>query len=375
MSKAPPPQEAASAVARWAEETADFALVLMSAEARVVWANQALARVLGYTPEDLIGHPLERIFTPEDLERGLAAHEIELARASGRAEDDRWHLGKDGGRVFCNGVLMAMRDVNGQTTGFLKVFRDRTDVRTQTEALENRLGEAVHMSKRKDAFISTLAHELRSPLNAVSNAAELLRRTTDAAQLAKVADIVKKQAATMARLIEDLLDATRLDVGHLKLHVEPVVLQDVIASTVSANADAARARRQELHVVVPEVPITIEADSTRLDQILRNLLENAIKYTPAGGNIWVTATVEGRSAVIRVLDDGDGMSSEALPRIFELFTRDTKALDSATDGLGIGLAVVKNLVHLHHGIIEVQSAGPGRGSEFTVNMPLEQPKF
>lgn len=360
---------------KWAEATQDFALVALSASSHVVWANGALERVLGYTPEELVGKTLACVFTPEDLARGLDDHEIDVARTTGRAEDDRWHIGKHGRRVYCHGVLTALRDGEGRTNGFVKIFRDRTDVRTQIETLENSLSEGLARAGRKDVFLSTLAHELRSPLQAIANAANLFRRATDPGQNGKVADIVERQTTAIARLIDDLLDATRIDAGRLRIRCEPVRLQDAIAETVGLFSGAVDARRLQLHVVVPDVPIVLEADPMRLGQILRNLIENAVKYTPPGGNVWVTATVEGEAAVTRVRDDGNGMSAEVLPRIFEMFTRDAKALDSATDGLGIGLSVVKSLVELHHGIIEVQSAGPSRGSTFTLNLPLRQPRY
>lgn len=358
---------------RWADETQDFALLYLAVDARVVWANAAVSRVLGYQPAELAGKTLRAIFTPEDLEHGLHQHELDVAREFGRAEDDRWHVCKDGSRVFCNGVLMALRDGVGKPSGFVKVFRDRTDVRTQTEALENRLAEAVRMAARKNVFLSTLAHELRNPLGAVSNAAILVRRAQNPDQAAEALDILDRQASTMARLIGDLLDATRIDVGHLTLNIESVSVQSAIESAVGLHRRAFQAKGQVIKVVVPEIPIVIEADPVRLEQILRNLLDNAMKYTPASGHVWVTATIEASSAVIRIEDDGDGMTAETLPRIFEMFTREEKALDSASEGLGIGLAVVKNLVQLHHGIVEVQSGGRGRGSEFTVKLPLVQP--
>jgi signal transduction histidine kinase len=128
-----------------------------------------------------------------------------------------------------------------------------------------------------------------------------------------------------------------------------------------------------LNLVVPAAPIVVRGDSVRLEQVVRNLLDNAIKYTPEDGEISVTATAEGSMAVIRVQDNGIGLSAGVLPRIFDLFTRDSRAIDSAADGLGIGLALVKSLVDLHDGIVQVQSAGPGRGSEFTVRLPLQEP--
>lgn len=362
----------ASVLERWANETHDFALVVLSPEARVMWANDALASVLGYAPGELVGKSLRMIFTPEDLQRGLDQHELDVAREVGRAEDDRWHLCKDGSRVFCNGILTCLKGAEGGVAGFMKVFRDRTDVRTQTETLENRLSEAVRLANRKDTFLSTLAHELRTPINAITNAAVLARRAHDPDHRAKAIEIVERQSATVARLIDDLLDATRIDVGRLKLNIEALSLQEAITSAMALQSTAIQAKGQVIRVVVPEVPIVLEADSIRLEQILRNLLDNAIKYTPSSGHIWVTATVEADTAVIRIQDDGDGMNVETLPKIFEMFTRGEKALDSATEGLGIGLAVVKNLVQLHGGIIEVQSGGPGRGSEFTLKLPLVQ---
>jgi len=363
----------ASVLERWANETHDFALLVLSPEARVTWANDAVARVLGYAPAELTGKTLRMIFTPEDIQRGLDQHELDVARRVGRAEDDRWHLSKDGSRIFCNGILTCLKGADGGVAGFMKVFRDRTDIRTQTETLENRLSEAVRLARRKDTFLSTLAHELRNPINAITNAAVLVRRAQDPDHVAKAIEIVERQAATMARLIGDLLDATRIDVGRLRLNIEPLSLQEAIASAVALQSAAVQAKGQVIRVVVPEVPIVLEADPVRLEQVLRNLLENAVKYTPSSGHIWVTATVEAGKAVIRIQDDGDGMNAETLPKVFEMFTRGDKAMDSASEGLGIGLAVVKNLVQLHGGIIEVQSGGPGRGSEFTVKLPLVQP--
>ena len=361
--------------ARWAAGTEDFAILHLDVDSRVVWANPAVARVLGYEPVDLVGDTLSRIFTAQDRERGLDRHEIAVAEQVGRAHDDRWHVCKDGSSVYCNGALMALRDPAGGLSGFVKVFRDRTDVRTQTESLENQVAESLRLAGRKDAFLSTLAHELRNPVHAIVNAMVVLRRSAPSDQIGRMADIVDRQAAVVMRLVDDLMDATRIDIGQVQLKLERVILQDAIQAVVDLHADAVASRQQRLRVVVPDVVITLEADPTRLQQILRNLVENAIKYTPPGGNVSITATVEGATAVIRVEDDGKGMAADTLPRIFDLFTRESSALDSATDGLGIGLSVVKKLVQLHHGIVEVQSAGPGRGSEFTVKLPLMQPQF
>ncbi|MEO8924984.1 MAG: PAS domain-containing sensor histidine kinase [Caldimonas sp.] len=360
---------------RWAEQTEDFALFFLSPDARIIAVNAAATRLFGYESAELQGQSLRLIFTPEDLERGLADHEIEVAMELGRTEDDRWHLCKDGSRIWVNGVLLAVKDATNVPLGLMKIMRDRTDVRTQTETLGNRLEGALRLACRKDAFLSTFSHEVRNPLNAIVNSLVLLRSVPTGPKADKALTIAERQLTNLRRLMDDLLDVTRIDLGALQLKLERVNLQTAIEGAVSLLAPAASTRQHEVRVIVPEVAIELEADPVRLDQILRNLLENAIKYTPPRGHISVTATVEGKMAAVRIVDDGDGMTAETLPRIFEMFTRDAKVMDSATEGLGIGLAVVKNLVRLHHGTVEVQSAGAGKGSEFTVHLPLEQPRL
>jgi PAS domain S-box-containing protein len=347
----------------------------MSVDGTIVDLNPAATRLFGYEPHELKGSSLRRIFTAEDLARGLDAQELQAARLFGRSEDDRWHVTKSGTRIWANGVIMAVKDGHARVTGLIKILRDRTDVKTQTEAVENRLKDALRSASRKEGLLSTVSHELRNPLNTLQGSYEILRQRASGTEVSKVLDVVERQLGVMSRMLGDLLDASRMDVGSMKLDIERVELQSAIRSAVSLHENLALRRGLTIQISVPEVPIELEADPTRLEQILRNLLDNAIKYTRRDGHIWVTGTVEGDAAVVRVQDDGEGISAEALPRIFDMFTRAGRALDSATDGLGIGLAVVKNLVHLHHGVVQVQSVGAGKGSEFTIQLPLQQPRL
>ena len=356
----------------WHEQSEDFALVFLDLEARVVAANGAVTRVLGYEPAELMGHTLRSIFTAEDLAKGLDVHEREVAAQLGRAEDDRWHVGKNGRRVWVSGVMIPLRDRAGVQIGFAKLMRDRTDLRSEIAALENKVAEAKAAATRKDEFLSTLGHELRNPLSTLTNACALLKGRDEAERDDRIFAAMDRQLAVVGRILDDLRDVTRGDTGRLRLAFEPLNLQAAIVAAIELHLPAAEARSKSLRWVFPEPEIIVAADSVRLEQIVRNLLDNAIKYTPEGGQISVTATVEGAMAVIRIEDDGIGLSAEKLPRIFELFTREDRVVDSAADGLGIGLAVVKNLVALHHGLIQVQSAGPGKGSEFTVRLPLQQ---
>jgi PAS domain S-box-containing protein len=357
----------------WHEQSEDFALIFLDLDARVVAANGAVTRVLGYEPAELMGQTLRRIFTEGDLAKGLDVHELEVASQLGRAEDDRWHIGKNERRVWVSGILMPLRDRQGNQIGFAKLLRDRTDMRTEMATLENQLTEARAAATRKDELLSTLGHELRNPLSTLTNACALLRGPGQAERADRIFAAIDRQLAVFGRIVDDLRDVTRVDTGRLRLELEPLNLQAAIRSAIELHRPAAEARAQLLRCVLPEPEIIVLADSVRLEQIIRNLLDNAIKYTPEGGEVAVTATAEGSMAVIRVEDDGIGLSGEELPRIFELFTREDRVVNSAADGLGIGLALVKNLVAQHRGIIQVQSAGPDKGCEFTVQLPLQHP--
>lgn len=361
-------------LALWPQQTEDHALLFLDANALIVGTNPVVERILGYAQHELLQRPLSVIFDADDIARGLDRHEFEVAREVGRSEDDRWHLRKDGSRFWAFGVLTAIKDAHGGCLGFVKVVRDRTDLRAQISTIENRLAAASQSASAKERFLVTFAHELRNPLNALSTAVLVMKRPQcSAADTARALEIADKQLKVMGRLIEDLRDATHIDQGTLALELAEVDLQAAIRSAVELHSDISQARGQSVSVVLPDVTISVRADPVRLEQILRNLLDNAFKYTPRGGRVWVTATVEGPMAVTRIRDEGQGMSPETLPRIFEMFTRDAHAVESATEGLGIGLAVVKDLVKLHQGTVEVNSTGLGYGSEFTVNLPLWKP--
>ncbi|MDQ6627650.1 MAG: PAS domain-containing sensor histidine kinase [Pseudomonadota bacterium] len=357
-------------LALWPVQTADHALLFLDADALIVGTNPTAERILGYGLGELLHRPISIIFDSDDIDRGLDLYEVEVARRLGRSEDDRWHLRKDGSRFWAMGMLTAINDEHGGCLGFVKVLRDRTDLRSQISSFENRLAVADQALAARERFLSTFAHELSNPLNTLQGAHALIKLQPGAASNARPLEIAEKQLEVMRRLVDDLRDATRIDHGALKLELEEVDLQGAIRSAVELQSGLFDTGGQVVSVVLPEITIDVRADRIRLEQILRNLLDNAFKYSPRGGRVWVTATVERPMAVIRVRDEGEGISSEMLPRIFDMFTRDARAIELATEGLGIGLAVVKNLVQLHQGTIEVQTTGLGYGSEFTVNLPL-----
>jgi len=224
-------------------------------------------------------------------------------------------------------------------------------------------------SRAKDEFLATLSHELRNPLGAIANAvAALDRRAADEHTAVRLRQIIHRQARHLARLVDDLLDVARAAAGKIALHVQPVDLSEVAAACVASLRASGRAER--LRVSFRAQSVMVSADATRLAQIITNMLDNAVKFTPAGGAIDVDVVREGQKAVLRVRDTGVGIEPEMLPRIFELFAQAQQPMDRPVGGLGIGLTLSRRLVELHNGTITAASDGPGRGAEFTVRLPV-----
>ncbi len=224
-------------------------------------------------------------------------------------------------------------------------------------------------NQRKDAFLATLAHELRNPLTPIRYATRLLEPGVPPQMADDARKMIDRQLAQMARLLDDLLDASRVTRGVLEIRREQLDLREIIESAVASAMPLAQAAHQEVAVNVPAEPLSVTGDAVRLTQILGNLLHNATKYTPAGGHIAVSASPEGEEVIVTVKDDGVGIASEALPTVFELFVQLEAPGTRSAGGLGIGLSLARDLVGLHGGSIEAHSRGPGLGSEFVIRLP------
>ncbi len=234
--------------------------------------------------------------------------------------------------------------------------------------LEEKLREA---DKRKDVFLATVAHELKHPLAPIRNVLEVLQlKDLPDRELRWARGVIDRQVRHLARLVDDLLDVSRIVRGSMELRREPVAVSRIVADAVEVCRPLVDAQRHELEIAFPTEPLFVEGDPTRLVQVIGNLLDNAAKYTPPGGRIAVSAGREGDSAVIAVRDPGIGIPASMLERVFEPFARSDEARARAADGMGIGLSVVRDLVELHGGRIEARSAGRDRGSEFVVRLPL-----
>ena len=237
--------------------------------------------------------------------------------------------------------------------------------------VEERTNELEGALRSRDEFLAMLAHELRNPLAPIRNAAQVIRLVGPAdGHMTWARDVIDRQVHQLTRLVDDLLDVSRVTQGRVELHKEEIDLASVVAHAVETSRPAIDARRHTLIVELPKAPVYLEADLARLSQVVSNLLNNACKYMEEGGRIALTAEAEGREVRIRVRDEGIGIPQEMLPRVFELFTQLNRSLDRSEGGLGIGLALVRRLVELHGGSVGVHSDGLGLGSEFVVALPL-----
>jgi CheY-like chemotaxis protein len=224
--------------------------------------------------------------------------------------------------------------------------------------------------RRKDEFLATLAHELRNPLAPIRNGLDILRTSPTAPNAEEIRDVMDRQLSHLVRLVDDLLDVSRVSQGKIDLRKTRVALSDIVKSAIDASNPLIVAGRHELKLDMPDDPIWLDADLMRLAQVISNLLNNAAKYTPEGGAIVVSTRQEGAEALVTVSDNGVGIPSDMLPRVFDLFTQVRDNLDRSHGGLGIGLALVKQLVGMHGGSITAESAGPGKGSAFRLRLPV-----
>ncbi len=259
-----------------------------------------------------------------------------------------------------------MLDEAGKLHGFVKIVHDMTERKRAEEALRE-------ADRRKDEFLAMLAHELRNPLSTIHNAIQLARHSAQPERLEWAKDVISHQVKHVARLIDDLLDVSRISRGKIQLRRESVDPAVVVCSAVAAVTPLVEARRHALTVNIAPTEARVEADAIRLEQILVNLLTNAAKYSREGGRIEVVARPEGSDYAVSVRDNGVGIAPEMLSRIFEPFIQVEQTIDRSLGGLGIGLTLVRKLSEMHDGTLTAASAGPGQGSEFTVRLPLSRP--
>jgi PAS domain S-box-containing protein len=344
----------------------EYAIFMLDAEGRVSTWNTGAERIKGYRADEIIGVHFSRFFPVEDQLDGKPAHELAKAVRDGEVESEGWRTRKDGSRFWASTVVTALYDQDGRLRGFAKVTRDMSD-RKRLEALEEAGRHTRH-------FLAMLAHELRNPLAPIRNAVGAMRHgKLDQSELLACREILERQVDHLSRLVDDLFDVSRITSGKVVLQIAPIDLRTALTHAVECIRPFTKAREQTLDIELPADPVPVQGDLTRLAQVAQNLLHNSAKYTPRGGRILLSLCNEGDIAVIRVRDNGSGISSELLPKVFDLFMQAERPPDRSDGGLGIGLTLVRQLIELHGGSVDAASEGIGRGAEFTVRLPCMRP--
>jgi len=302
------------------------------------------------------------IARPDDMDAylrnvydGIRARGAFTQRLHTMVRDGSWHWFESHASRWHSG--------DGEHRGYVGISLDITGAVQAEEALKE-------ADRRKDEFLATLAHELRNPLAPISNAVQLMRHPDGRRQSDRVVEMVGRQVKQMARLVDDLMEVSRITRGKIDLKLERVPFAEIAASAIETSQPMIDRAGHQLAVALPEQPLVLDADRVRLTQVFSNLLNNAAKYTDTGGRIWFDVRREDGQVVATVRDTGIGIPADALPGVFDMFAQAHRSAGRGQGGLGIGLTMVRSLVEMHHGTVEARSAGPGQGSEFIVRLPL-----
>ena len=358
-------------------ECSDDAIVSKTLEGVIRSWNGAAERLFGYSAEEAVGQAITLIIPPERV-----AEEREILERLRRGERidhfETVRVAKSGRRIDVSLTISPIRDAQGWIVGASKIARDISDKKVFAEAQQRTIGELeraeaalLEADRRKDEFLAVLAHELRNPLAPIRYAVAMARKEgRDETERGQAQAIIERQVKHMSRLLDDLLDVSRITRGKLRLRRSAVDLASVVAAAQEPARPLMEDRRHTLVVKLPQEPVRLMSDPVRLAQVLANLLINAAKYTDGGGRIELEASRAGGELVVAVRDNGIGISAEMMPRVFTLFAQASPALERSDGGLGIGLALVRGLVELHGGTVSAHSAGIGKGSEFVVRLPL-----
>lgn len=349
--------------ARFAEHLPGLAWI-KDLEGRYVYVNHAAARAFGAAPGVITGRTDAEIFPPDSARTFRENDRCALAGGTG-IQVIEFLRHPDGSVRHSIVSKFPIGDAEGRPRLLGGIAIDITD-RVQAE-------EALRRADRsKDEFLATLSHELRSPLAPIRNALHILRHAGPGERADHIHGVLDHQLARLIRLVDDLLEVSRIRGGRVELRKETIDLAEIVNAAVETTYPMVEKASHQLTVALPADPVILEADPIRLEQVLSNLLGNAVKYTADGGHIRLSVRRENETAVISVRDDGIGIPTEMLARVFDMFAQVDRTLKRAQGGLGIGLSLARNLVDLHGGRIEAHSAGPNQGSEFIVRLPLSE---
>ena len=367
------------------EGVAEYAVFMLDANGHVASWNVGAQRIKGYTADEIMGQHFSVFYPQEARDSGWPEHELQVAADKGSFVDTGWRVRKDGTTLWANVTITAMRDDHGRLLGFAKLTRDLTE-RKRVEAIEiaNQEREAILDAERsarmaaqratriKDEFLATLSHELRTPLSAILGWTQILLKgqATTEADRRRAIEVIDRNARAQVQLIDDLLDLSRIITGKVRLDLRQVSMLEVAQAAIDSALPIAATKDIRLRSLFDPGRTTVTGDASRLQQVVWNLLTNALKFTPKGGQVQVLLQRVNSHIELSVADTGIGIPASFLPQVFDRFSQRDSTTTRAHGGLGLGLAISKQLVELHGGTIRVTSPGEGQGSTFIVELPV-----
>jgi len=367
------------------EGVSDYAIFMLDVNGHVATWNVGAQRIKGYAADEIIGRHFSTFYPQDVRDSGWPEHELREAARTGRFVDTGWRVRKDGTQFWANVTITAMRDEGGRLIGYAKLTRDLTE-RRRTEAIEmasqereevldaerNARMSAQRATRMKDEFLATLSHELRTPLSAILGWTQILLRghVGPGVDLQRGVEVIERNARAQVQLIDDLLDLSRIMTGKLRLDLQQVPIIDVVQAAVDSAGPAAAAKEIRLSQLLDPSRAVVNGDAGRLQQVVWNLLTNAIKFTPRGGQVQVVLQRVNSHIELIVADNGIGIPAEFLPHVFDRFSQYDGSATRAHGGLGLGLAICRQLVELHGGTIRAASPGEGKGATFSVDLPV-----
>jgi PAS domain S-box-containing protein len=359
------------------ENIPDYAILMLDPEGRISSWSAGAERLYGWTSDEVIGFSISKTFLPEDINEGRPERLLAIAAEKGHSEDEGWRVRRDGTGFWAHVVLTALHDPEDKLIGFSKIVHDVTDRKRAEEErvlllkrAEDARREAEAANQLKNEFLAVLSHELRTPLNAITGWAHMLRAGgLDFETQRKAVETINRNALLQARLISDLLDVSRIVSGKLSLEFKPVDMTSVVRAAVDTLRVASEDKEMKVDVEIDSNSCMVRGDAFRLQQVVWNLVSNAIKFAPRQGSILVALKKTQFQVELSVQDNGPGIREELLPHIFEPFRQEDSSSTRSHQGLGLGLAIVRNLLRLHDGTVEAANRPDGEGAIFTVALP------
>jgi two-component system CheB/CheR fusion protein len=354
----------------WLRQSKDQGVIVLDRHGLILEWLAGAQEILGFSAQEAVGHHIAMIFTDEDRTRGYPDHELTVAARDRFSEDSRWHVRRDGTRIWVTGSVSAVREhEGGEVQGFVKVIRDMTDERTRAERLEHEAAVLAEARQENRQFLRTLGHDIRNPLSVLVNAAMVLERVMTDERGLKALRLLEVQLEVLKRLADDLRNVARPE-AKVQLDLSRIDLCQLLHEVADAMGAVAAEKSVRIEAILPPAPLWVDADAARIRHVAVNLIGNAIKFNKQGGNVWIAASQEGGEAVCRITDDGLGIFPPVLPRLFELFSQANEGEGKGEGGMGVGLVLVRELVEPHGGTVQAKSAGLGKGAEFSFRLPL-----